>query len=67
MLEGSCAPPDDRLREAIQTPREELDCFVASLLAMTETGGPIAGQPRFGLVSYAEAWQIEGSRSRSDP
>jgi hypothetical protein len=30
-----CAP-DDRLREAIQPcPRKILDCFVASLLAMT--------------------------------
>jgi hypothetical protein len=29
-----CAP-DDRLREAIQSWREKLDCFVASLLAMT--------------------------------
>jgi hypothetical protein len=27
--------PDDRLREAIQLNAEELDCFVASLLAMT--------------------------------
>jgi hypothetical protein len=30
-----CAP-DDRLREAIHGYEESLDCFVASLLAMTE-------------------------------
>jgi hypothetical protein len=29
------APPDDRLREAIQKPQHRLDCFVATLLAMT--------------------------------
>ncbi len=27
--------PDDRLREAIQNHKRRLDCFVASLLAMT--------------------------------
>jgi hypothetical protein len=27
-------PRDDRLREAIQGSKQELDCFVASLLAM---------------------------------
>jgi hypothetical protein len=32
---GAKAPPDDRLREAIHA-RTKLDCFVASLLAMTE-------------------------------
>jgi len=32
---GEC-PPDDRLREAIQSRGKRLDCFVASLLAMTE-------------------------------
>jgi hypothetical protein len=30
-----CAP-DDRLREAIQGRKQGLDCFVASLLALTE-------------------------------
>jgi len=32
------APPDDKLREAIQlaAQRTKLDCFVASLLAMTK-------------------------------
>jgi hypothetical protein len=34
------APPDDRLREAIQSLLLALDCFVASLLAMT------AGEPK---------------------
>jgi hypothetical protein len=29
--------PDDRLREAIQSHATALDCFVASLLAMTKT------------------------------
>jgi hypothetical protein len=29
------APPDDKLREAIQTFDAALDCFVASFLAMT--------------------------------
>jgi len=29
------APPDDRLREAIQSLGKKMDCFVASLLAMT--------------------------------
>jgi hypothetical protein len=32
---GAKAPPDDRLREAIQL-CSGMDCFVASLLAMTE-------------------------------
>jgi hypothetical protein len=32
---GAKAPPDDRLREAIRNARQGLDCFVASLLAMT--------------------------------
>ena len=32
---GEC-PPDDRLREAIQSDSEGLDCFVATLLAMTK-------------------------------
>jgi hypothetical protein len=35
---GRNSPPDDRLREAIQPQRsktEPMDCFVASLLAMT--------------------------------
>jgi len=31
-----CAP-DDRLREAIQSREGNLDCFVASLLAMTRS------------------------------
>jgi len=31
---GEC-PPDDRFREAIQCREGRLDCFVASLLAMT--------------------------------
>src|SRR5712664_1655329 len=35
-----CAP-DDKLREAIHLgPRKRMDCFVASLLAMTEEGFP---------------------------
>jgi len=34
---GEC-PPDDRLSEAIQDHEEKLDCFVASLLAMTAVG-----------------------------
>src|SRR3954454_15252919 len=29
------APPDDRLREAIHRRKNRLDCFVATLLAMT--------------------------------
>jgi hypothetical protein len=35
------APPDDRLREAIQTARAtgKTDCFAASLLAMTGITG----------------------------
>jgi hypothetical protein len=33
---GALAPPDDRLREAIHSAAGgEMDCFVASLLAMT--------------------------------
>jgi hypothetical protein len=28
-------PPDDRLREAIQSHKESLDCFVPALLATT--------------------------------
>jgi hypothetical protein len=32
---GAKAPPDDRLREAIHFAAKKLDCFVASLLAMT--------------------------------
>ena len=31
------ARPDDRLREALQSHAMTLDCFVASLLAMTTT------------------------------
>ena len=31
---GEC-PPDDRLREAIQDGKQELDCFVAPLIALT--------------------------------
>jgi hypothetical protein len=34
-----CAP-DDRLREAIQSQGRRMDCFVASLLAMTEAQSP---------------------------
>jgi len=37
-------PPDDRLREAIQSHAKRLDCFVATLLAMTVLiAGDISG------------------------
>jgi hypothetical protein len=32
---GAKAPPDNRLREAIQSRESRLDCFVAAFLAMT--------------------------------
>jgi len=37
-----CAP-DDRLREAIHSQEEGLDCFVAALLAMTAGTGHLHG------------------------
>jgi hypothetical protein len=46
---GEC-PPDDRLREAIQSRNKELDCFVTSLLAMTAFPGCCAARPAGGVV-----------------
>jgi predicted lipase len=39
------APPDDRLREAIQGLQERLDCFIAALLAMTGYDGNTTPHP----------------------
>src|SRR6202022_2203654 len=43
------APPDDRLREAIQSRKERLDCFVALLLAMAVSSPFIPMRPLWGV------------------
>jgi len=41
---------DDRLREAIQSRKERLDCFVASLLAMTGARGRPSSNPEIPML-----------------
>src|SRR6202011_2844600 len=59
-----CAP-DDRLREAIQaTEKSEMDCFVASLLAMTANAKHAFAFPRHVLPGVCQKFpplQSEGA------
>src|SRR2546430_2162571 len=67
------APPDDRLREAIQragNARWNLDCFVALLLAMTKAGTAMTHPSTGGSVGVAnppleqgtQDLEVEGAR-----
>jgi hypothetical protein len=57
-----CAP-DDRLREAIQRHKESLDCFVASLLAMTEP----AMLTRLSIIQLGRRYGVNTARPTSLP
>src|SRR5437868_9653491 len=66
---GEC-PPDDRLREAIQSHKVRLDCFVASLLAMTwreHTRAIIPPRHAPEVLQITRPQKIRGRRKRRAP